>query len=223
MNVTRGLVNAFRKADGLLSRPFRVLPSSQQYWEKRYARGRNSGTGSRGDEATFKSHVVNRLLVEHDIDSAVEFGCGDGYQLGLIAYPEYRGFDVSPSAVKRCREQYRGDSSKSFRVLSDYNAEKADLSLSLDVIYHLVEDHVFDQHMRLLFGSSRNLVAIYSTNYTLPADQQPHHIRHRRFTDWIAQHEPDWKLIERTEDSHDAVVSDGPVNDATVAFHIFAR
>lgn len=193
---------SIREAGRWLRRPFRPFRDSQTYWEKRYARGLTSGTGSRGNLAEFKSNVINRLLLEHEIESAIEFGCGDGHQLGLVAYPEYTGFDVSPSAIQRCRENYRDDASKSFRLVAEHEGEKADLTLSLDVIYHLVEDDVFEQHMRLLFDSSRSTVLIYSTNFELPPAEQPAHIRHRCFTNWIDQHSPDWKLVEQIENEH---------------------
>lgn len=219
MNLTRGLINVLRRTDRAFGRPFRVLPASERYWERRYARGRNPGVGSRGDQARFKSDVINRLLVEHSVDSAIEFGCGDGYQLGLIGYPDYTGFDVSSSAIRRCHEQYHGDSQKTFHVLSEFVNQMADLSLSLDVIYHLVEDEIFEQHMRSVFGSSRRLVAIYSTNLTIPESEQPPHIRHRRFTDWIDQHASDWRLIERVA-YEPGSAGEG---DGGVAFFVFTR
>lgn len=40
----------------------------------------------------------------------------------------------------------------------------ADLSLSLDVIYHLVEDEVFETYINTLFKSARRYVIIYSSN-----------------------------------------------------------
>ena len=41
---------------------------------------------------------------------------------------------------------------------------KADLSLSLDVIYHLVEDDVFEYYMRTLFEASNGYVIIYASD-----------------------------------------------------------
>jgi SAM-dependent methyltransferase len=94
----------------------------------------------------------------------MEFGCGDGNQLALMRYPSYVGVDVSPSAVKLCRAQFAEDPSKKFYILDQElqaeEAPKADLTLSLDVIYHLVEDEVFERHMEALFASSRRFVGI---------------------------------------------------------------
>ena len=55
---------------------------------------------------------------------------------------------------------------KTFYTLIDFDKVKDknffDLSLSLDVIYHLVEDRVFDLHMKTLFYSSKYVI-IFST------------------------------------------------------------
>lgn len=47
-----------------------------------------------------------------------------------------------------------GGSTKQFKVVVDYNGERADLALSLDV-YHLVEDAVFEEYMTLLLVRRR--------------------------------------------------------------------
>ena len=54
---------------------------------------------------------------------------------------------------------------------------------ALDVIYHLVEDDVFEQYMAQLFDAATRFVIVYSSNDERPADSV--HVRHRRFTDWI--------------------------------------
>lgn len=43
--------------------------------------GGTSGAGSYGVLAEFKAEVINSLLLEHSILTAIEFGCGDGSQL----------------------------------------------------------------------------------------------------------------------------------------------
>src|SRR5204862_457638 len=83
------------------------------------------------------------------------FSSGDGSQLELAEYPEYIGVDVAPSAVELGRKKFADDPTKSFYLPEDVPADlKADLVLSLDVIYHLVEDAVFDRYMRDLFDRS---------------------------------------------------------------------
>jgi hypothetical protein len=63
----------------------------------------------------------------------------------------------------------------------------------LDVIYHLIEDHVFAATMRTLFAWATRFVVIYASN--LDAATPSPHVRHRRFTDHIAATEPDWRLL----------------------------
>lgn len=133
---------------------------SAQYWERRYVRGGDSGSGSYGKLAKFKADVLNQFVARHNVQNVIEFGCGDGNQLQLAHYSQYLGFDISPTAVARCRERFRNDPHKSFRLMSEYAGEQGDLSLSLDVIYHLVEDEVFEDYMRTLFAASRRYVII---------------------------------------------------------------
>jgi hypothetical protein len=126
----------------------------------------------------------------------IEFGCGDGNQLTLAKYPAYLGFDLSETAISKCRELFAGDASKNFRSMADYKGEKADVALSLDVIYHLVEDDAFENYMRTLFASSNRYVIIYSSDSNDNRGYEGTYIRHRKFTGWIRQNFPNWKLIE---------------------------
>jgi SAM-dependent methyltransferase len=119
--------------------------SSSEYWELRCKTGGNSGAGSYGRLARFKAEFLNRFVEEQHIKSVIEFGCGDGAQLELASYPSYTGVDVSVKAVDVCRSKFKGVSSKRFLHMNDVvSGTVADLSLSLDVIYHLVEDSTFD-------------------------------------------------------------------------------
>lgn len=65
--------------------------------------------------------------------------------------------------------------------------------MSLDVIYHLIEDHVYEKYMRNLLDSSGRYVAIYaSNNDEITRDV---HVRHRRFTSEIDA-TGEWRLIK---------------------------
>jgi hypothetical protein len=130
---------------------------------------------------------------EHQIASVIEYGCGDGAQLKLARYPNYTGVDVSTTAVEKCRILFAGDSSKRF-LQSDALAPSfmADLSLSLDVVYHLLEDSVFDAYMRHLFESACRFVIVYSSN--VDQDWSGSHERHRQFTRWVEENKPEWCL-----------------------------
>jgi len=60
---------------------------------------------------------------------------------------------VSKTIVAKCRKNFAGDESKMFALVVEYQGEKMDLALSLDVILHLVEDEIFEEYMRILFES----------------------------------------------------------------------
>jgi len=178
----------------LRSQDSRAFRGSQSYWQQRYAAGDNSGAGSHGRLAIFKAEVINRFIQERQVASVIEFGCGDGRQLELSAYPRYLGYDVSETAIARCRMRFAADPTKEFRLIKDYAGETAEVAISLDVIYHLVEDEVFEKHMSTLFGAAERHVIIYSTNSDFNPWYTVAHVRNREFTRWVASRAPQWRL-----------------------------
>jgi hypothetical protein len=196
-----------------------VFRTSAQYWEDRYRAGGNSGAGSYNRLAQLKADVLNDFVHRNQIISVIEFGCGDGAQLVLADYPCYTGVDISATAVDMCRRLYGNDPAKAFfttyALPSDATAE---LALSLDVIYHLVEDSVFDTYMYQLFKSANRFVIIYASN----KDQEwtSKHVRHRKFTNWVEQNRPDWTLSQTIKNKYPYDPSD-EVNTSFADFYIF--
>ncbi|WP_158248420.1 glycosyltransferase [Petrotoga sp. SL27] len=184
------------------------FPGSKKYWEERYKTGGNSGHGSYGKLAEFKAEVINSFVKEKRIKSIVELGCGDGNQVSLFDFPKYTGLDVSETAVNLCRERFMKDKTKSFflynpeEVESNKSLFKAELSLSLDVIYHLVEDLQFDLYMKNLFLSAEKFVIVYSSNTDKNPEGTPPHIKYRRFTDWIEKNSPEWELFRKIKNKY---------------------
>lgn len=177
--------------------------SSRSYWAHRYESGGNSGPGSYGRLAEFKASVLNDFIRSNRISSVIEFGSGDGNQLTLAKYPRYVGYDVSPLAVQTCREMFKSDTTKEFFMASEYDGRKADLTMSLDVIFHLTEDRVFEEYMYSLFNASLQFVIIYSSNQDNPIEPASTHVRHRRFTAWIEQHiQAHWTLTQTISNAY---------------------
>lgn len=176
--------------------------SSAHYWEQNYAHGGTSGCGSYGALGHAKAEFLNAFVREHDIRSVTEFGCGDGNQLALAEYPCYVGLDVSRAAIGLCKRRFAADLTKSFFVYEgDCFVDRrglfaADLALSLDVVYHLVENSVFETYMTNLFSAGRLYVIVYSTN--ADTGRTAPHVKHRRFTSWIAGNCPEWRLAQLT-------------------------
>jgi len=183
-------------ATPLLASRFRRFEGSAKYWDDRYARGGNSGAGSLDKFGQFKAEVVNRFVRDHQVQSVIEFGCGDGRQLSIADYPRYTGFDVSTEAVNLCRTRFKDDDTKTFATVADYTGQQAELSLSLDVIYHLVEDAVFESYMGRLFDSSQRWVIVYASNQDATDRAEAAHVRHRKFTRWVDANRPEWVLRE---------------------------
>jgi SAM-dependent methyltransferase len=188
--------------------PLLSFSDSQRYWRQRYRMGGDSGAGSRGAAAAYKARVLNAFVDEQKIASVVEFGCGDGRQLEHARYPSYVGVDISSDAVRLCRESFREDATKRFVVLDDYEGEKADLALSLDVVFHLVEDVVYDSYLRRLFLAAERFVVIYSSDTEEDAGTL-RHVRHRnvstdvagRFSDFVRMEECEALLPEPVENN----------------------
>lgn len=166
--------------------------SSGDYWEVRYRDGGTSGAGSVGRLAAFKAATINGFVAANAIRSVIDLGCGDASQLALLELPaDYVGVDVSPSSLARCAARFPD---RRFLTLDELRTvSPAELTLSLDVIYHLIEDNVFAATMRTLFAWATRFVVIYGSNVDA-AGSSPH-VRHRRFTDHVAATEHDWRLL----------------------------
>ena len=193
---------------GVAARAVRVsykkatFPGSRDYWEQNYANGGNSGEGSYGVYAEFKAEVLNKFVAEHQVQSVIEFGCGDGNQLSLATYPTYIGLDVSTTAIQLCMNRFQGDKTKSFylydpdRFVDNARLFHADIALSMEVIFHLIEDEVFDQYMRFLSAAADRYLIIFSSNTDETPVLEAAHYKNRKFSTWIDAHLPDWTLLE---------------------------
>lgn len=193
--LSRSIDNLARRLSGRA--PCRPFAGSDAYWRQRYDAGGNSGSGSYGRLALFKAEVLNEFVRAHQVKSVIEHGCGDGNQLSLVHYPSYIGVDISPAAISACRERFAGDPTRRFQLPTEPAPGRPELALSLDVIYHLIEDETFERYMRALFASAERWVIIYSSNYDSEPGSTPPHVRHRRFSAWIDANARDWALLRQ--------------------------
>jgi hypothetical protein len=179
-----------------------AYPGSASFWEQNYRVGGTSGDGSYGRLAQGKADFLNAFVREHAVHSVIEFGCGDGHQLSLARYPRYTGLDVSRSAIALCQRRFAGDVTKNFFLydgacFTDHaGIFSGDLALSLDVIYHLTEDDVFEAYLTHLFAAGRRYVVVYSTNMVMPGTAP--HVRHRLFCSWVESNCRQWQLTKVT-------------------------
>ena len=195
--------------------------SSASYWESRYRRGGHSGAGSYNRLAEFKAHVLNDFVSANAIEDVIEFGSGDGAQLALAKYTRYTGVDISATVLEATRRKFAYDSTIRFLHTTETTKDdRADLALSLDVIYHLVEDEVFDEYMRQLFDAAKKNVIIYSSNVNEPWPDP--HVRHREFTTWVERNQPGFALIDTIRNKY-PYSADDPTDTSFADFYIFAR
>ncbi|MDR3539193.1 MAG: class I SAM-dependent methyltransferase [Acetobacteraceae bacterium] len=164
--------------------------SSAAYWERRYQGGGTSGAGSYGRLARFKADFINNFVRRHAIASVLDLGCGDGNLLSLLQVPDYTGIDVSPTSLAGCAARFPAHRFLSFDAIETVPA--AELALSIDVVFHLIEDAVFVQYMHALFAHATRFVLVYASNVDHPWPSP--HVRHRRFSDHVTATQPDWRL-----------------------------
>lgn len=178
---------------------------SSAYWEKRYKSGGDAGASAYNHLAQFKIDVINQFLDEYpDVTICYEWGFGDGALLDKIHFPAYVGAEVSETALQICRERYKKDDSKQFFEIDEmleYISEhgKCDLSLSLDTLFNLVEDEVYEAYMERLFKYSEKYVCILSSDFDRP---QVNHEKRRCFTKYVSKHFPEFQLIRKIKNKY---------------------
>ncbi len=199
---------------------------SMEYWEKRYKAGGNSGSGSYNELALYKAEIINDTVSRYGLQTVVEFGVGDGNQLSLMQYEQYLGLDVSKTAIRTCIEKFKKDSKKNFML---YDTEcfansgsflKSDIVLSLDVIYHLIEENVYKKYIEDIFSVGIKMVIIYSTNESLP--QFGGHEKHRNFTKDIKKYVRGWELVEIIENKY-SIEKYGEERGSRANFYLYTK
>jgi cyclopropane fatty-acyl-phospholipid synthase-like methyltransferase len=182
--------------------------SSSEYWEDRYRGGRNSGPGSYNELGEFKAEILNQAIRDYHISKVTEFGCGDGAILSLLQVNAYIGLDVSKTVINSCINKFQSDQSKRFFI---YNADTftvnhqlytSDAAFSVDVIFHITEQELFEKYLEDLFSSASKLVVIYGADL----DHRPktEHELYRKFTGYIENKFPEWKLDKMVKNRYPA-------------------
>ena len=162
--------------------------------------------GSYGHLADYKADILNEFVAFRGVTSVIEFGCGDGNQLSLAKYPSYIGLDVSRTAIEKCVSLFRADDTKTFFLYipkkfdSSLDGHSGELGISLDVVYHLVENKLFSLYMKHLFEATQKYVIIYSSNHDEVIKGS--HVRHRRFTEYVDVNFKRWRLTQRLENRY---------------------
>lgn len=150
------------------------------YWERRYARGGNSGAGSRGREADYKAERVSQILGRYRIRSLLDLGAGDGYVAARLLLGDCHYLGVEPSDSARALARIAAPHLEFVPSIPARPAPGFDCCLSMDVVFHLLDDAQTAAYFAELFGWSDRYVLIYGTCAPSPRPTAPH-VRHH---DW---------------------------------------
>lgn len=199
------------------------IPSGE-FWNEHYKNNGNSGTGSYHRLAEFKAEIVNQFITKEKIKSVIEIGCGDGNQLSLIHYNNYTGVDVSEVIVERNKKNYQNDNTKQFFCTKTerekYINQKYDMSISMDVIFHLLEDQIFYDYMEDLFLLAERYVVIYSSNHEEYTKWSEY--RHRNFISYIQEKISGWELYQYIPNRYPYKIGEEETTSAS-DFYIFKK
>ncbi len=196
------------------------------YWTKRYEVGMGSGIGSRGQLAHYKAEFVNDFIRDHAIGSLIDLGCGDGHIAAMLQVERYLGLDIVPSSIGLCRSQFGNRPDMTFTPISAGSIGNfehflsCDLSLSMDVSFHIVDEAEFAAHVRRLCMFTSRYAILYSsrsqeTTRSLNGEAPRAHKLHRDIVAAVQTEAPDFRYLG--EEPH-------PYPEESQArFHIFER
>lgn len=165
------------------------------YWNDRYKKGGNSGSGSLGTAGMSKAGAINGFIEKYSVHTIADFGCGDGNIADMLCnYESYFGYDASLEAVKMCRERFKYKKTMLF-FENVADIPRVDMCISIDVIYHILDDADFEMYMSAIFQKANKYVLVFSSNTDENRHSAPH-IRHREFARWITENTPHFELVD---------------------------
>lgn len=86
------------------------------------------------------------------------------------------------------------------------------------MVYHLVEEEIFETYMKTLFGAVERFVIIYSSNSNTREEHQASHVRHRVFTEWVDTNMPEWGLMKHIPNKYP-----GDASGAHADFYLYEK
>jgi SAM-dependent methyltransferase len=120
---------------------------SAEFWNERYRRfpELGAGPGSRGYAASYKNVLVRQVMIQQDIRSIVDIGCGDLCWLDrdILEGRKYVGLDISTVAIERARAAYPFLQFAVFNVTAQPVGFESDLVVSFDVLIHQIDMRTF--------------------------------------------------------------------------------
>tara|TARA_R110002073_G_scaffold260256_7_gene423188 strand:- start:173 stop:547 length:375 start_codon:yes stop_codon:yes gene_type:complete len=118
----------------------------------------------------------------------------------------YIGTDISNVSIDICKLKYKNQQNRRF-IYYDESVDSTDINISIDVIYHILEEDEYVKYLNKLFTS--NYVLIYSSNHD---SVKNNHVFHRKFTNHVPHN---YKLIEKIENPYK--------NLSSADFYLYAK
>lgn len=110
-----------------------------------------SGVGSLPKNTKGYRKFIEKFLIDHNINSVVDFGCGDWQFSKLIDWNnvKYIGYDIVRDLIKDNTEKFSNKNIKFKITPNDLNKlDSADLLITKDVLQHMTNDDVVDFIMK---------------------------------------------------------------------------
>lgn len=132
------------------------------YWDQHYGEGGISGEGSIGDYRNWKWQIIKKYTDNSEnLGSVIDVGCGDiSFWQGKTCQ-DYLGIDISKTIVeknqaKRPEWTFVCDSADVHKDI------KADYVFCFDILFHIMDDNMYEKILKNIISYSRNMIFIYT-------------------------------------------------------------
>ncbi len=175
----------------------------EKYWENRYINAENkkgygSGYGSDKEELKFKVDFVASFMIDNNIKTLCDYGCGSGNFLLSFPkiYTKYIAYDISENAIEICNKRILEKDNLILTSKTDDCDINCDLGISIDVLFHQIELEDLYKYLDILFR--HKFIITYSTDYEKEYNvEQGSHVIRRKFSDIIENRFTNYLLLKR--------------------------
>jgi len=180
-------------------KPHKNSTSSHQYWADRYLHTNfqnSSGNGRLKFRLSYKAKMLNKIFKTYEITKVADFGCGDGLLASKLKITKYYGIEINSEIVDNLKNKFLGKNEFEFSTKFESQwRNKIDASISVDVIFHLIEEDVYQKYMNELFFADAKYVVIRAYNHKSQGTGRNSHILHREFLNTIKKYFPNYNLV----------------------------
>jgi len=154
------------------------------------------------------------LINKYDLKSISDVGCGECTLLPYLqGIRKYYGYDISPAVLSKVSKNAQDGFSKEFILLTNNTKiVSSDLVLSLEVIFHQVNDDEYLDYMRKLVNSNGEYLLILTMNEGI---LKTNHIKNRHIK---------YRDISKFMDSTNySLVEKFPFTERTSTYYLYKK